>query len=94
MTGLKMHWRLIQKSDGRMHLNMQWEAAHSDLVRVFARKQIHARGKIVRAVAKREGCAASSKKRAVSNQPRQRQDERVSDFASGSPSPIPNYTAV
>lgn len=41
MTGLKMHWRLIQESDGRTHLNMQWEAAHSGLMRVFARTQIH-----------------------------------------------------
>ena len=32
MTGLKMHWRLIQESDGRTHLNMQWEAAHSGLM--------------------------------------------------------------
>ncbi len=31
MTGLKMHWRLIQESDGRTHLNMQWEASHSGL---------------------------------------------------------------
>ena len=45
MTGLKMHWRLIQESDGRMHLNMQWEAAHSGLVRGFARKQIHSSAK-------------------------------------------------
>ena len=41
MTGLKMHWRLIQESDGRTHLNMQWEAAHSGLMRGFARTQIH-----------------------------------------------------
>ena len=40
MTGLTMHWRLIQESDGRTHLNMQWEAAHS-LMRGFARTQIH-----------------------------------------------------
>jgi hypothetical protein len=41
MTGLKMHWRLIQESDGRTHLNMQWEAAPSGLMRGFARTQIH-----------------------------------------------------
>ena len=41
MNGLKMHWRLIQESDGRTHLNMQWEAAHSGLMRGFARTQIH-----------------------------------------------------
>lgn len=41
MTGLKMHWRLIQESDGRTHLNMQWEAAHSGLMRGLARMQIH-----------------------------------------------------
>jgi hypothetical protein len=45
MTGLKMHWRLIQESDGRMHLNMQWEAEHSSLVRVFAWKQSHSSAK-------------------------------------------------
>jgi hypothetical protein len=41
MTGMKMHWRLIRESDGRTHLNMQWEAAHSDSMRGFARMQIH-----------------------------------------------------
>jgi len=41
MSGLKMHWRLIQEYDGRTHLNMQWEAAHSDLMRGFAETQIH-----------------------------------------------------
>ena len=41
MTGLKMHGRLIQKSDGRTHLNMQQEVAHSGLMRGFARTQIH-----------------------------------------------------
>ena len=45
MTGLKMHWRLIQESDGRTHLNMQWEAAHSGLMRGFARTQIHSSAK-------------------------------------------------
>jgi hypothetical protein len=29
MTGLKMHWQLIQESDGRAHLNIKWETAHS-----------------------------------------------------------------
>lgn len=41
MTRLKMHWRLIQEFDGRTHLNMQWEAAHSSLMRGFAGTQIH-----------------------------------------------------
>ena len=45
MTGLKMHWRLIQESDGRTQLNMQWEAAHSSLIRGFARTQIHSSAK-------------------------------------------------
>ncbi len=40
MTRLKMHWRLIPESDGRTHLNMQWEAVHSRLTRDFARTQI------------------------------------------------------
>ena len=57
MTRLKMHWRLIQESDGRTHLNMQWEAAHSGLMRGFARTQIHSSADILRPVAKREGCA-------------------------------------
>ena len=41
MTRLKMHWRLIQESDGRTHLNMQWEAAHSGLMRGFAGTEIN-----------------------------------------------------
>jgi hypothetical protein len=41
MTGLKMHWRLIQESDGRTHLNIQWEGSHSGLMRGFGRTQIH-----------------------------------------------------
>jgi len=45
MTGLKMHWRLIQESDGRTHLNMHWEAAHYGLMRGFARTQIHSSAK-------------------------------------------------
>jgi hypothetical protein len=45
MTGLKMHWRSIQESDGRTHLNMQWEAAHFGLVRGLARTQIHGSAK-------------------------------------------------
>ena len=57
MTGLKMHWRLIQESDGRTHLNMQWEAAQSGLMRGFARTQIHKKCEILRPVAKPEGCA-------------------------------------
>jgi hypothetical protein len=57
MTGLKMHWRLIQESDGTTHLNMQWEVAHSGLMRGFARTQIHKKCEILRPVAKRESCA-------------------------------------
>jgi hypothetical protein len=45
MPGLEMHWRLIQESDGRTHLNMPWEAAHSSLMRGFARAQIHSSAK-------------------------------------------------
>jgi len=52
MTGLKMHWRLIQESDGRIYLNMQWEAAHSGFIRGFARTQISPKCEIRRPVAK------------------------------------------
>jgi hypothetical protein len=45
MIGLKMHWRLIQESDGGTHLNMQWEAAHSGLMRGFTRTQTHSSAK-------------------------------------------------
>jgi len=42
MAGLKMYWRLIQESDGRMHLDMRWEAANSGLIRgFFVGTQIH-----------------------------------------------------
>jgi hypothetical protein len=42
MTDLKMHWRLIQESDGKTHLTIQWEAGHSGLMRdFFAGTQIH-----------------------------------------------------
>jgi len=42
MAGLKMYWRLIQESDGRIHLDMRWEAAHSGLMRgFFVGTQIH-----------------------------------------------------
>jgi hypothetical protein len=40
MTSLKMYWRLIQESDGRTHLDMQWEAAHSGLMCGFVRTPI------------------------------------------------------
>ena len=45
MNGLKMHWRLIQESDGRRHLNMHWEPTHSCRIRSFARAQIHKNAK-------------------------------------------------
>jgi len=41
MTASKMHWQLIQRADGRPHLNVQWESAEPDFVRGFARTQIH-----------------------------------------------------
>ena len=45
MTGIKMHWRLIQESGGKTHLNMQWEAAHSGLMQGSARTPIHSSAK-------------------------------------------------
>jgi hypothetical protein len=29
MTPLKMHWQLIQGTDGKKHLNLQWVPAHA-----------------------------------------------------------------
>ena len=57
MNGLKMHWRLIQESDGRRHLNMHWEPTHSCRIRSFARAQIHKNAKSHARAAKHEGCA-------------------------------------
>jgi hypothetical protein len=57
MNGLKMHWRLIQESDGRTHLNMQWESCALRLHARFCTDANSQKCEILRPVAKREGCA-------------------------------------
>jgi hypothetical protein len=42
MTRLTVHWHLVQKSDGRRHLDMAWEAGQARKMPGLSRSQTQA----------------------------------------------------